>query len=105
MKVLDKIMARLGYVPKSDLVFHIEIEKSLMYQRNRYEDAIYRACDGNVEYRVCEIPFSYVVESVQKDDGDKSISIPIKLFSFGDDKEYARLCAEELCEKLNETID
>ena len=28
----------------------------------------------------------------------------IKFFPFGDDKEYARLCAEELCEKLNERI-
>lgn len=26
---------------------------------------------------------------------------PIKVFPFGDDKEYARLCAEELCEMLN----
>ncbi len=29
----------------------------------------------------------------------------VKAFPFGDDKEYARLCAEELCEKLNEIID
>lgn len=27
--------------------------------------------------------------------------LPIKSFPFGDDKEYARLCAEELCEMLN----
>lgn len=26
---------------------------------------------------------------------------PIKAFPFGDDQEYARLCAEELCEMLN----
>ena len=26
---------------------------------------------------------------------------PIKIFPFGDDQEYARLCAEELCEMLN----
>lgn len=26
---------------------------------------------------------------------------PIKVFPFGDDKEYARVCAEELCEMLN----
>lgn len=30
--------------------------------------------------------------------------LPIKSFPFGDDKEYARLCAEELWEKLNEEI-
>lgn len=30
--------------------------------------------------------------------------IVIKFFPFGDDKEYAKLCAEELCEKLNERI-
>ena len=28
----------------------------------------------------------------------------IKTFPFDDDKDYARLCAEELCEKLNERI-
>lgn len=28
----------------------------------------------------------------------------VKFFPFGDDKEYAKLCAEELCEKLNEKI-
>ena len=27
-------------------------------------------------------------------------TIPIKSFPFGDDKEYAKLCAEELCEML-----
>ena len=31
-----------------------------------------------------------------------NIKIPIKSFPFGDDKEYAKLCAEELCDKLNE---
>lgn len=29
---------------------------------------------------------------------------PIKAFPFGDDKEYAKLCAEELCEMLNNKI-
>lgn len=30
--------------------------------------------------------------------------LPIKSFPFGDDKQYAKLCAEELLEKLNEKI-
>ena len=30
--------------------------------------------------------------------------VPIKSFPFGDDEEYAKLCAEELLEKLNEEI-
>lgn len=30
--------------------------------------------------------------------------LPIKSFPFGDDKQYAKLCAEELWEKLNEEI-
>ena len=30
--------------------------------------------------------------------------VPIKSFPFGDDKQYAKLCAEELLEKLNEEI-
>ena len=31
-----------------------------------------------------------------------NIKIPIKSFPVGDDKEYAKLCAEELLDKLNE---
>lgn len=33
-----------------------------------------------------------------------NIKIPIKSFPFGGDKEYAKLCAEELCEMLNSKI-
>lgn len=29
---------------------------------------------------------------------------PIKIFPFGDDEQYAKLCAEELCEMLNSKI-
>ena len=30
--------------------------------------------------------------------------LPIKSFPFGDDEQYAKLCAEELCEMLNSKI-
>ena len=33
-----------------------------------------------------------------------NIKIPVKSFHFDDDKEYAKLCAEELCEMLNSKI-
>jgi hypothetical protein len=41
---------------------------------------------------------------VTKDGEDHRVALPVKHIPFGDDKEYAKLCAEELCEKLNERI-
>lgn len=51
---------------------------------------------GKVEYTYREIFGAYCVDVI---DGD--IFFPIKIFKFGDDKQYAKLCAEELCEMLN----
>lgn len=51
---------------------------------------------GKVEYIYRETYGAYCVNVI---DGDRFF--PIKIFNFGDDKEYARLCAEELCEMLN----
>ena len=48
------------------------------------------------QFDILELYDKYVVCVV-----DNNKSLPIKVFPFGDDKEYARLCAEELCEILN----
>ena len=51
---------------------------------------------GKAEYTYKEIFGAYCVYVI---DGDTFF--PIKIFNFGDDQEYAQLCAEELCEMLN----
>ena len=51
---------------------------------------------GSVEFFVTFFPDNYVVAAK-----NYAFNIIIKSFPFGDDREYARLCAEELCEMLN----
>lgn len=51
---------------------------------------------GKAEYTYRDIFGAYCVYVICGD-----TSFPIKIFNFGDDKEYAKLCAEELCEMLN----
>ena len=53
----------------------------------------------NVDYVCGKCINAYIVYMISE-----NTSFPIKIFPFGDDMEYALLCAEELCEKLNEKI-
>lgn len=52
---------------------------------------------GQYSYIIYECISLYAV-CIQMD----NFMLPIKSFPFGDDKEYAKLCAEELLDKLNE---
>ena len=68
-----------------------------------------RFFDGSIvkglqRYAVFELSKYYAVYMIVSTNSCDYKGI-VKAFPFGDDKEYARLCAEELCEKLNETID
>lgn len=54
---------------------------------------------GQCSYIVYEGIILYAV-CMQMD----NFMLPIKSFLFGDDKQYAKLCAEELCEMLNSKI-
>lgn len=51
---------------------------------------------GKVEFAVSFFHDNYVVLAKHY-----AFNFIIKSFPIGDDKEYARLCAEELCEMLN----
>ena len=55
---------------------------------------------GNNEYSWCSDESGYWVYYCKTDD----YYVPIKYFPFDNDKEYAKLCAEELIEKLNESV-
>ena len=55
---------------------------------------------GNNKYSWCSDESGYWVYYYKSDD----YYVPIKYFPFDNDKEYAKLCAEELIEKLNESF-
>ena len=59
-------------------------------------DTITALQNGKVEFAVSFFPDNYIVLAKHY-----AFNIIIKAFPFGDDREYARLCAEELCEMLN----
>ena len=52
------------------------------------------------QYTVITRPSSFLVAHTH----GEYYFVPVKVFPFGDDPEYARLCAVELCDKLNEKL-
>lgn len=72
-----------------------EIER-YKYIYNKYNSAMNRVMlAGHGSYMI-EEHITYYVVCLQIN----GFTVPIKSFPFGDDKEYAKLCAEELCEML-----
>lgn len=66
------------------------------YFFNKYNTSIGRVLlAGHGSYKIYEDKAFYLV-CIKIN----SFTLPIKSFPFGDDKEYAKLCAEELCEML-----
>lgn len=96
-KIINKLFEKLGYVPKSKLELYkrdFERYKHLYNCRVNMDNAI----DNNTAY--------YYV--LQREDSFLCIvhirgnRRPIKSFPFNDDKEYALICANELCDMLNQ---
>ena len=68
------------------------------YIYNKYNSAMNRVMlAGHGSYMI-EEHITYYAVCLQIN----GFTMPIKSFPFGDDKEYAKLCAEELLDKLNE---
>lgn len=79
----------------------VVVDRKYLTERERYITEYNSSVDevlllGRGSYIIYEYEAFYVVLLEIN-----NIKIPIKSFPFGDDKEYARLCAEELCEMLN----
>ena len=91
-KIINKLFEWLGYVPR--LTCRYEVIREV----RRYINSI--VCDNKVEYKIeftetsCKVVLADVYDW----------RITIKEFPFKDDFDYAKLCAEELCDKLNERI-
>ena len=90
----------------------IPFTNKVIVDKNKYErgqnaakrrdgmiEAITALQSGKVEFFVTFFPDNYVVVA-----RTNVFNIIIKSFPFGDDREYARLCAEKLCEMLNSKI-
>jgi hypothetical protein len=89
-KIINKLFEKLGYVPKSVLRgYQIEHEREMYIEETiRNED---------VKYNVVETIDSFLCIA----NTDVYDSRTIKYFFFNDDKEYALICANELCDMLN----
>ena len=89
-KIINKLFEKLGYVPKSELRWYqIGLEREM-----DIEEAIR---NEDVKYNVVETIDSFLCMAYI----DESDSRTIKYFFFNDDKEYALICAKELCDMLN----
>lgn len=97
-KIINKLFEWLGYVPKIQLYQAKEKYLNVLL----FDEVIVK---DQQAYIVCEIPnyncYAVAILGVTTNQFHKRI---VKSFPFSDDKEYAKLCAEELCEMLNQKI-
>jgi hypothetical protein len=95
-KIINKLFEWLGYVPKVE--FAKIKEEYMMLKKYRYLKSSILA--NEVRYKIGETSKYFVVYTTNRD-----VNYPIKVFYIiDDDKDYAKLCAEELCEMLNQKI-
>lgn len=97
-KIINKLFEWLGYVPKIQLYQ----AKEKYYNVLLFEE---RIVEEQQVYIVSEMPdYNCYVVAIWGVTRNRLHKRLVKSFPYGDDKEYAKLCAEELCEKLNEMI-
>lgn len=102
-KYINKLFERLGYVPKQRYNDILEKAEDLQVLVNWHDMSVDDIHTGNVKYSIEELNNIFVVESTTKDDTDHCVGYPVKVFHFTEEtRDYARICAEELCEMLNE---
>ena len=89
-KLINKLFEWLGYVPK---------EKSIEKRVSWAHKAVFNHQTGI--YHVVELKDNYLVALLEE---YGYTYFPIKMFAFNGDKKSARLCAEGLCEMLNQKI-
>ena len=90
-KYINKLFERLGYVPETCC--------RDCKQRNKMDNF---CKEGNVRYMFCEGFKRYVVFMLFDNNCKNSFTVKSIPYHDDDTKDYARICAEELCEMLNE---
>lgn len=108
-KYINKLFEKLGYVPKEQCVFKdtyddiLATAEDLQVLVDWHDMSVDDIHKNNVEYYYEELFGCFLVATITKDTTNHTVGYPVKVFHFTEDtKAYARLCAEELCEKLNE---
>ena len=108
-KYINKLFGWLGYVPKEEYVpkdtydYILATAEDLQVLFNWHDMSVDDIHKNNVEYYYEELFGCFLVATITKDTTDHTVGYPVKVFHFTDDtKDYARICAEELCEMLNE---
>lgn len=100
-KLINKLFERLGYVPKGEYD-HIQYKFNCLLKEVNECDSLYEAiakCNRSLTYRVYGNIWGYRVMAERG-----NVSKLVKFYPNDYGADYARLCAEELCEKLNERI-
>lgn len=94
-----KFLSWLGYVPKGNFFdYDIHRKNSELHSAIVYS---VKCCAAWYEYK--ELHNAYEVYLVTRESKAHCYSCPVKAFPFTKEtKGYARLCAEELCEMLNQ---
>ena len=107
-KYINKLFEWLGYVQKDVYVSKdiydniLETSEDLQTIVDYYTTAIKDIQDGYVRYAIWECNDIFVVFSLSRG-SENDVMYPIKAFRFTEDtQDYARICAEELCDMLNE---
>lgn len=108
-ELINKLFEWLGYVPKEqcvskdtydDILATAEDLQVLVDWHDMSVDDIHK---NNVEYYYEELFGCFLVATITKDTADHTVGYPVKVFHFTEEtRDYACICAEELCEKLNE---
>ena len=107
--LINKLFEWLGYVPKKHHVpksiyeDFLETAENLQLLADWYDMAVKDIHTGKVKYAIEELRNSYLVYYTTDNTEYSGVSYNVKEYPFDSDtKDYARLLAEELCEKLNE---
>lgn len=90
--LINKLFEKLGYVPKDRYNFYKQV----------YIDSVNISKDlkeNKCEYCLIDLQSGYLVTAYSEIVGKHR---EVKFFPENGDKDYAKLCAEELCEMLNE---
>ena len=85
---IEKLERKISFMPDPEIVrsnFVATIDNNIV--------------TGDINYDIWQDEYGYWVYAYNEKD---SINFSIKFFPFEDDKEYAKICAEELLEMLNE---
>lgn len=102
-KLINKLFGLLGYVPKEEYNDILYTARDLGIQLDWYERSACKIRENNVNYYYEERFRCFLIGIIIKDAKYHKVGYPVKIFPFTDDtKDYARICAEELCDMLNE---